>query len=88
MEVVPAKIDDEASARRFIASCIKIVGLGYHPDTPFRDYVADDGSRCFSDAEARNFEEATQIAFRYCHPYSVALDAAQRLLGITDQQTA
>jgi hypothetical protein len=80
MKTLLPKIDDEASASSFIAACVGKVGLGYHPDTPFAEYVAENGIRCFSDEEARSLDEATEVAFRHCDAYSVALEAAQRIL--------
>lgn len=43
-------------ARNFLARCCKDIGLGFHPDTPFEDYITSDGTRLFTDKEARKLD--------------------------------
>jgi hypothetical protein len=77
MNTIPQKIEDRATAEEFVARCVEWVGPGYHPDTPFGSYIDDDGKRCFSTEEAELLDAATEVAFRFCDPYEVALLAVR-----------
>ena len=45
-------VHDRATAEQFVKACVAEIGLGFHPDTRFEDYVDAGGNRVFSDAEA------------------------------------
>ncbi len=40
-------VHDRDSATQFVKWCVAQIGLGYHPDTRFADYVEDDGTPYF-----------------------------------------
>jgi hypothetical protein len=77
----PETVHDTESAVRFIKWCVEEIGLGYHPDTPFADYVDGDGRPSFSAADATRLEELANRAFEFCDPYQVGHDEFQRLLA-------
>ena len=52
----PISISTETHARVFIKGCVEVLGLGYHPDTPFAEYVGQDGKRLFSRKDAARLE--------------------------------
>lgn len=52
------------TARQFLAHCIDLLGSGFHPDTPFTDYVGlYHGQRVFSDEAAANLQTRLDAAF-------------------------
>lgn len=71
----------------FLAACLVHVGDGFHPDTPFGDYVHKDGAYqapSFSGYDADRLDACMDRVFRrcgdpsvlgYCCPYRMALDA-------------
>lgn len=73
----PPSVCDVLSAKAFIRWCVREIGPGYHPDTPFMDYRTECGERCFSDDEARHLDLMTEHAFRFCDPYIVGLEAVE-----------
>jgi hypothetical protein len=77
----PPEVQDRASAVRFVQWCVKMLGLGYHPDTPFADYVDRDGRATFTPAEAARLEEAGEQAFAFCDPYEAGQQEFERLLA-------
>jgi hypothetical protein len=63
----------EESAEGFLAWCVDRLGLGFHPDTPFADYVDANGERCFDSVTAQQLDEQLQRAFAFCDPYEVGM---------------
>jgi hypothetical protein len=47
--------------------------MGYHPDTPFADYVDGKGRGVFSAPEASRLDELAERAFSFCDPYEFGL---------------
>jgi hypothetical protein len=78
----PEEVYDRASAARFVKWCVDVIGLGYHPDTPFADYVDGDGRATFSSPEAGRLEELADRVFKFCDPFEVGHDAFQQLVGV------
>ena len=65
-------VRDEVSAKAFLAWCVETIGLGFHPDTPFADYVDPDTEEpVFAEATARKLDRKMRRAFLYCDPYEV-----------------
>ena len=89
MNPSPEVVHDHESAVSFIQWCVEEIGLGYHPDTPFADYVCLDGSgqATFSQAEAARLQELSHRAFQFCDPYEIGHDELQRILHEGDSQT-
>ncbi len=81
MNPSPEEVHDRESAVCFIKWCVEVIGLGYHPDTHFADYVDRDGRAIFSTADAARLEELTECAFQHCDPYEVGQDEFHRLLN-------
>lgn len=79
MRQQPPEVRDQESAVHFIKWCVEQLGLGYHPDTPFSDYVGQGGQAAFSSEEARQLDELTEKAFSFCDPYAVGSQEFQRL---------
>jgi hypothetical protein len=75
------KVHDRASAIRFVGWCVAVIGLGYHSDDRFADYVADDGRPTFRPKEAVRLEAPAERAFAYCDPYEIGCAEFERLLG-------
>ena len=67
------QVYDRDSAIGFVEWCALRLGLGYHPDTPFADYVDGDGRPVFSPAQAHGLDALTEQAFAFCDPYEVAV---------------
>jgi len=72
--ILESTVSDRESAAQFIVQCVREIGAGFHPDTPFADYVFQtDGRRCFTDTEASRLDSLMVQAFEHCDPYEVAL---------------
>jgi hypothetical protein len=69
----PLAGNDRESATRFVRWCTERIGLGYHPDTRFADYVEADGSRVFTSEPARQLDEMTEKASADIDPYEVGV---------------
>jgi hypothetical protein len=82
----PPQVHDYESAVRFILWCVAVLGLGYHPDTPFAAYVDEHGQRTFGPKQADELDKWTTRAFEYCDPYEIGYDAFQHLLGTADRE--
>lgn len=56
-----------ADVRQFISQCFKELGAGFHPDTPFNDYIkASTGELTYTAAEALYREEKMGHAMDWC----------------------
>lgn len=56
----PMSIDD---AKEFVTDQIRNIGLGYHPDTNYYQYVEKSGTRSYTDLDARDLNHKTGLAF-------------------------
>lgn len=74
-------VTDAASAVAFVRWCCRSIGPGFHPDTPFTDYVeGGDGSPTFADADAASLQARMNAAFGLLDdPSAVALDEFERM---------
>ncbi len=77
----PPHLVDQSTAVEFVKWCVEEVGLGYHPDTSFSDYVLEDGRPCFSATEASTLDELTDVAFKHCDPYKIGEHELRGLLA-------
>jgi hypothetical protein len=71
-----------------MAELTEAIGPGFHPDTPFREYVDENRSPVFesSRSEALDRSLADVMAFLYDHdvdPHDEAGTVQRRLLGLT-----
>ena len=62
MATTPPAVHDRKSAVHFVRWCVAVIGLGYHPDTPFAEYADHNGRAAFSAAAVR-LEEAANSRF-------------------------
>lgn len=73
-------VTDAAAAEAFVRWCCRAIGRGFHPDTPFADYVeGGDGSPTFGDADAATLQDRMDAAFGLLDdPSAVALDEFEK----------
>lgn len=82
MEMTKAPlVTNEISAKEFIFWCLDRIGLGYHPDTLFDEYVNDDGSPTFPTSEANYLNEQNAVLFEHIDPYHVGLAEMRKRMG-------
>ena len=87
-ESVPVPLSKNASpgqASRWVRRCVRFVGAGFHPDTPFSQYVRPDGSASFTNAESQILEIGLERAWTILENagieiYAVALAVQRRIL--------
>ena len=58
------------------------LGMGFHPDNDFADYIKENGEKIFSDDEAKTLNETTNKCFAICEKqnadiYAFALNIYQ-----------
>jgi hypothetical protein len=58
------EILDLPSLRSFIRGCITVVGIGFHPDTDFGEYVTSNKELLFTDKEAADLDDQIVTAFK------------------------
>lgn len=78
------KVVDKKSARIFLRWAIKTVGMGFHPDTGFDDYVVcKTGERTFSKEDAYRCDIELNAAFLILdgNTYAVALAEMKKIQG-------
>ena len=51
------------------------LGMGFHPDDDFSDYMKDNGEKLFSDNEANTFNVMTSKCFNVCEKQSADIYA-------------
>jgi hypothetical protein len=56
---------DRESAGDFVATWVDQIGPGYHPDTPFAEYVDGAGGRLFAEKHAAELDSVTDAAFSF-----------------------
>ncbi len=63
-------------AESFIRACVQLIGMGFHPDTPFLNYTKRDGSPIFSEETAAKYQQNLEEAFAILGDgvYEVGLD--------------
>lgn len=73
-------VADAGSAEAFLRWCCRAIGLAFHPDTGFRDYIEVDGTRTFTEEEASLLDDQMAAAFKFVvDPYAVCLDEFQAM---------
>lgn len=82
--VFPIVLSDE-SAATYIRELTGWVGPGFHPDTDFRDYVSENGTRSYSNKEADELNSelaaaASMLERSGIDPCEVALPVQRRLI--------
>jgi hypothetical protein len=81
MDRMSPEVNDRDSAIRFVKWCVEKLGLGYHPDTRFGDYVETDGTAVFTGLDATRLDELTGKAREFIDPTQVGVQEFQRVLG-------
>lgn len=76
-EIEIVKPDRVERAEEFVRACVGYLGHGFHPDTPFGDYVDSDGSSTFSAEESQRLDVALEYAFDVIDPYAVGVVALE-----------
>ena len=71
-------------AKRWVRQLVFFMGIGFHPDTPFSDYVVPDGKPSFTAEQCEALESGLSAAWRILdregfNLYTVA-HRAQRVL--------
>jgi len=75
-------IHDRSSATKFIEWCVREIGPGFHPDTPFSDYVLiGTNERAFDGDEVAHLNDLLDRAFEFVDPYEIGLSEQQNALG-------
>lgn len=84
------RVKTDADIEAFLRAAIEEVGLGFHLDTPFAEYVeTSTGARCFTDEEAVRLDACVQHTFQIAgeaeedDPYAVALRIMQPMIAAT-----
>ena len=77
---IPPDVHDRDSAAAFVRWCVSHIGLGYHPDTAFEDYIDSEGGASFTPEIARSLNELNARAFDFCDPYEIGLAEVRRKL--------
>jgi hypothetical protein len=80
-----------AQARRWVRQLVLFVGTGFHPDTPFDDYVRSDGIRSFTPEQCQALEAGLKTAWEILDRagmdiYTVAFRAHRLLLRRESRQ--
>lgn len=76
-------IHDYLTAAGFINACVDHVGFGFHPDTPFKNYIwLSDGSPMFSAEDAERYDAALELAFRFVDVHAVAYERIKAKLAM------
>ena len=89
MEVTKAPVvTDEKSAKEFILWCLDRLGLGYHPDTLFEEYVNDASEPTFAADEVKYLNEQNAALFEHIDPYDVGLAEMRARMGYEPESDA
>lgn len=76
-------IHDRSSATTFVEWCVREIGVGFHPDTPFSDYVLiGSDERAFNDDEVVHLNALLNRAFEFIDPYETGLSAQRKSLTL------
>ena len=68
----PEPVRTPAEAEAFLRWCCAEIGVGFHPDTRFGDYVVDGGVPAFDSAEAARLDRLmAETFFVLPDPYAV-----------------
>ena len=78
----PPEVFDNESAAAFVLWCVENIGLGYHPDTRFEDYIDEDGKQSFDVPTAATLNELQNAAFTWCDPYEIGDSEFEKLLPL------
>lgn len=74
-------VSDAQSADGFVRWCVEFIGLGYHPDTPFSQYVDEAGRPLFTEAEAQELDILQEASFQFSDPYEIGISLFQEILS-------
>jgi hypothetical protein len=82
MHIAHRAVVDRDSAVDFVTACVNRIGAGYHPDTPFAEYVDAAGEPLFGEKDATELDSATDAAFSILGDdvYDVAARCQRQLL--------
>lgn len=91
-EIEVVKGTDEAV--RFVEAAACFIGGGFHPDTPFGDYVDRDGRNVFTADEVRLLDDGLQIATDAINAddniavdvYEICMAAVERVEQVVHQE--
>jgi hypothetical protein len=72
-------VHDVASARAFVRWCVKVLGTGFHPDTPFGNYVAAAGESVFAPCEALRLDFLMDRTCDFIDPYALGVELFKEL---------
>ncbi|WP_282781307.1 hypothetical protein [Phaeodactylibacter xiamenensis] len=80
------KIKDLTEVKSFIEELV-VLGINFHPDTDFADYIGEDSSPAISDDKAQLFNERLKQSLLICEkenvdPYSFMLDCYLECSGL------
>lgn len=75
-ELLLGSLEDVTAFISFLQDCL---GLGYHPDTPFEDYIAANDKPTFTAEQAKILNELMEACFSICDQnnkdiYEIGLD--------------
>lgn len=76
----PPEVRDRDSAVKFVIWCVQQLGLAYHPDTQFAEYVNREGTAAFSPVGAEQLDKLSEKSFFFCDPYEVGSEQFDRLI--------
>jgi hypothetical protein len=70
------------AAERVVRSLVREIGMGFHPDTPGREYVKQNGKRSFTVKKAKAIDCKVDFAFRLLgnKVYDIGLREQRKLL--------
>ena len=81
MNQTPPDVHDRQPAIAFVKWCVEHLGLGYHSDTPFDDYVEKDGKPVFTSEQTRTLDALTEKACAFIDPAEIGSREFEELLG-------
>jgi hypothetical protein len=72
-------INSREDIAAFFNYLVHDLGLSFHPDTPFSEYVQPDNSLCFTLGQVEHLEGILEQCYAWCHAedidiYDIALD--------------
>ncbi len=65
-QIKEIEIKDLSSVKEFLHYCMFDLGLNFHPDTPFKDYVTRDGIPCFNLVQCGKLNVMLFKCFKVC----------------------
>jgi hypothetical protein len=79
-----SSVEDAQSAARFAEASVAYIGVAYHPDTRFSDYIDETGRRLFTQDESARLDFLAEKAFSFCGTalYDIAVARQRQHLGL------